>query len=187
MKALVKALEIALAAHSGQVRKGTEIPYIQHPLAVSSLVIQYGGDAVQAAAAMLHDTVEDGGPPYRDRIEAALGRSVLELVLACTDGMPDETGVKPPWEERKRAYLKQLMQVDARALLVICCDKLHNVMSIVDDLRNGENVWERFKATKEQTLWYYDSVLRVLGKRLNGKAVAALEKEIREMKMLAIG
>ena len=41
------------------MRKGTSIPYLSHLLAVSSLVIENGDTEVQAAAALLHDVIED--------------------------------------------------------------------------------------------------------------------------------
>jgi (p)ppGpp synthase/HD superfamily hydrolase len=56
-----EAVAYAADAHAGQVRKGTSIPYISHPLAVSALVLEHGGDEDQAIAALLHDVLEDCG------------------------------------------------------------------------------------------------------------------------------
>ena len=56
-RALVRAAEI----HREQKRKGTEIPYIAHLLAVCSLVLQDGGNETEAMAALLHDAAEDQG------------------------------------------------------------------------------------------------------------------------------
>ncbi|MFM8854711.1 MAG: HD domain-containing protein, partial [Acidimicrobiaceae bacterium] len=53
------AFEIASHEHRDCVRKGSSIPYISHLLAVSALVIEHGGSEVQAAAALLHDVLED--------------------------------------------------------------------------------------------------------------------------------
>ncbi len=55
------AISYALAAHAGQVRKGTAIPYASHLLAVCAIVQEHGGDEDLACAAMLHDTIEDCG------------------------------------------------------------------------------------------------------------------------------
>ena len=44
------AVDYARVAHAGQVRKGSGIPYLYHLLAVSSLVLEYGGDEDQAIA-----------------------------------------------------------------------------------------------------------------------------------------
>ncbi len=61
-----EAFELAATLHAGQVRKGTTIPYLAHLMAVTSLVLEHGGDEDQAIAALLHDAVEDqGGAPAR--------------------------------------------------------------------------------------------------------------------------
>ena len=53
------AFGVAAEKHKDGVRKGTTIPYISHLLAVSALVIEHGGNEVQASAALLHDVIED--------------------------------------------------------------------------------------------------------------------------------
>ena len=60
-----QALTYASIAHSDQLRKGTEIPYISHLLAVAGLVLEHGGDEDEAIAALLHDAVEDAGGQAR--------------------------------------------------------------------------------------------------------------------------
>jgi (p)ppGpp synthase/HD superfamily hydrolase len=53
------ALVYATQLHAQQRRKGTSIPYVSHLLAVSSLVLEAGGDEDEAIAALLHDGPED--------------------------------------------------------------------------------------------------------------------------------
>ena len=51
------------------MRKGTQIPYISHLMAVASLVMEGGGSEDEIIAALLHDAVEDGGgEPVLDEI-----------------------------------------------------------------------------------------------------------------------
>src|SRR5437867_12842859 len=57
----VRALRFTTELHRKQPRKGTKIPYISHLLSVASLVLEHGGNEVQAAAALLHDSIEDQG------------------------------------------------------------------------------------------------------------------------------
>ena len=58
------ALVYASRLHREQTRKGSDIPYVAHLLAVCSLVIEHGGSEDQAIAALLHDAAEDqGGEP----------------------------------------------------------------------------------------------------------------------------
>ena len=67
------ALLVATRLHAGHVRKGSGVPYVSHLLAVSSLVLEHGGDEDQAIAALLHDAVEDqGGLPTLERIRDSI-------------------------------------------------------------------------------------------------------------------
>lgn len=160
-----QALVLAARAHEGQMRKGTGIPYISHPVAVSALVARNGGDEDQQIAALLHDVLEDAGATYQREIEQ-FGPRVMKIVQGCTDGVPNEAGTKQPWIERKRAYLKHLQEVDEDVLLVSACDKLHNASCIVEDLRAvGPAVFERFSAGREMTLWYYEEMEKIFSTR----------------------
>jgi hypothetical protein len=147
-----------------QTRKATTTPYISHLMAVAGLVMEFGGNEEQAIAALLHDAIEDqsegfGGP---DKLRAEIGRrygaSVLAIVNAATDA---DKVPKPPWEERKRAYIAHIPVMAADAALVSICDKVHNARSIVVDyLTLGDVVFERFNAGKDRTLWYYAEVAK---------------------------
>ena len=72
------AVAYARRAHATQVRKGSGTPYLYHLLAVSSLVIEFGGDEDQAIAGLLHDVVEDAGEVHRELVRAAFGDGVGE-------------------------------------------------------------------------------------------------------------
>jgi (p)ppGpp synthase/HD superfamily hydrolase len=182
---LSSALALAVQAHDGQVRKGTAIPYIAHPMGVASIALDFGATENQAIAALLHDVLEDGGPHYAPLIEAQFGAEVLALVQACTDGVPDASGVKADWGERKRAYLAHLAQAPAEVLLVSGADKLHNARAIVSDLITiGPEVFKRFKAGRDGTLWYYRALADVFTQRRAPVAVS-LEAEVRQMERLA--
>lgn len=182
------AVSLAATAHATQVRKGTDIPYIAHPLGVASLVLEFGGDEEQAMAGLLHDVIEDGGPQFIEPIREQFGARVLAMVEACTDGVPDEQGVKPPWRERKEQYLAHLVQTPADALLVSAADKLYNARAILDDLRDpsiGQAVFDRFKAGKAGTLWYYSELARIFTER-QSPVGPRLSSTIREIENLAI-
>ena len=183
----VAALALAVEAHDGQLRKGTQIPYVSHPMAVASLALEFGADEDQAIAALLHDVLEDGGPDYAPRIQASFGPRVLALVQACTDGVADRTGAKPPWAQRKQAYLAHLADAPDEVLLVSGADKLHNARAIVADLQQvGPAVFQRFKAGRDGTLWYYQSLAQVFAKR-QAKVAPLLAAEVQRMVSLAAG
>ena len=95
--ALISALAYATAAHRGQMRTGTEIPYITHPVAVATLVIEQGASLEEAMAALLQDTVEDcGGAPVLEDLQRWFGDRVAATVAACTDSLQVP---RPPWRE----------------------------------------------------------------------------------------
>lgn len=160
-----QAVRFAVAAHDGQVRKGSNTPYIGHPMAVSALVIQYGGDEDQAVAALLHDVVEDCGVSL-DFLAGAFGDKVADIVDAATDGVPDATGRKLAWKERKEAYIAGVPAKAAEALLVVACDKVHNAEAIVADFAEvGAEVFDRFTAGPKEVAWYYAALAYELCKR----------------------
>jgi (p)ppGpp synthase/HD superfamily hydrolase len=190
---LADALAMAVEAHQGQVRKGTDIPYIAHPMAVASLVIEHGGSEDQAIAGLLHDAIEDGGEAYAVRIREAFGPHVLALVEACSDGTAESKAAattpeakRADWKRRKDGYLIRLRTEGAEALLVTACDKLHNVRAIVADLGTvGPAVFERFTAGRAGTLWYYREVEAVVRQRACPVA-STLSAVVCEMERLAL-
>ena len=152
-----EALTLAADIHREQRRKGTDIPYLAHLLGVAALVVEHGGNAVQATGALLHDAIEDHPDKITlAQIEQSFGGEVAAIVLACTDAMEHP---KPPWRARKEAYIAHLAQAPPAAWLVSCADKLHNARAIRDDLVEiGPAVFDRFSARPEEVLWYYRSL-----------------------------
>ena len=160
----LRAFDFAFEKHQGQTRKASSVPYISHLMGVASLVLEFGGDEDMAIAALLHDVVEDcGGVPMLKEVRRRFGSRVAKIVDGCTDS---DTYPKPPWRERKEAYIRHLKTADAETRLVSAADKLHNVRAIVSDYREvGEAIWARFSGGREGTLWYYRSLLQeFLGK-----------------------
>jgi GTP pyrophosphokinase len=155
-----QALAFACEAHRGHVRKGTAIPYVSHLLAVSGLVLEHGGDEDQAIAGLLHDCVEDVGVHLREPIRERFGAGVLAIVDGLTDAV---TQPKPPWRERKEAYIEHLRTAPLPVLRVCAADKLHNLRCIRADYRvHGPALWQRFNAGPADTCWYYSAVTDTL-------------------------
>lgn len=169
-----QAVEYARVAHAAQFRKGTPIPYVYHLLGVSSIVLEYGGNEDQAIAGLLHDVLEDCGSAHEARIRAQFGEAVAKIVKDCTDGdsadkakLETEEARRADWRNRKLKYIASLKAKAIDSLLVTACDKLHNARAIVSDA-HGEaklTVFDRFKAGREGTLRYYESLARVLKER----------------------
>src|SRR5205807_9559744 len=76
------AYEVAAKAHEGQVRVSGD-PYIQHPVAVATILAELGLDDVTLAAALLHDAVEDTKLTL-DELTTGFGPEVAGMVDGVT-------------------------------------------------------------------------------------------------------
>jgi (p)ppGpp synthase/HD superfamily hydrolase len=181
---LAEALSFAIAAHDGQVRKGTEVPYVAHLLGVAGLALEAGGDEDVAVAALLHDVVEDTDVTVED-VRAGFGDRVAGIVAACSD---TNVTPKPPWEPRKAAYLDHMADpaTPHDVLVVALADKLHNVRSIITEVRAlGPAAWERFNRGAEAQLWYYGRLVDILTARLPGALTDEFCIAVQELRALA--
>ena len=167
---LYDAIELAARAHHGQVRKGSEIPYIVHPMAVAGILIRANCPEHLVIAGILHDTLEDT-PLTLEKIRSQFGRDVADLVVALSE--PDK---KAPWEERKAHTIEYLEQkATADVLLVAVADKLDNMHAIREGLQSaGDAFWLRFNRPRENQKWYYQRLAGVFERRISAGAGVAL-------------
>jgi (p)ppGpp synthase/HD superfamily hydrolase len=168
----VRAVDYARVAHATQVRKGSRVPYLYHPLGVASLVIEFGGSEDQVIAALLHDVVEDCGQAHAPIIREQFGDVVANIVEACTDGTAEGKvehssleAKRQDWMRRKLTYIAHLREASDETLLVSACDKLHNARAIVQDLEAGQDVFARFTGQRDGTLAYYYSLADIFVER----------------------
>lgn len=79
---------MAIAGHGSQVRLGSSLPYIVHPVSVALAVSARGGSEDEVIAALLHDSVEDTDLTLK-QVRKAFGDTVGDLVEAVTkvDGL----------------------------------------------------------------------------------------------------
>jgi (p)ppGpp synthase/HD superfamily hydrolase len=177
------ALTYATHLHRDQTRKGTDIPYVGHLLGVASLVIEDGGSEDEAIAGLLHDAVEDqGGAPRLEDIRTRFGEGVAAIVAGCTDA---DTTPKPPWRQRKEAYLAHLREATADVLRVSAADKLHNARAILADYRAlGEALWPRFSEGRDEILWYYRSLVAIFLERGPARLAGELARAVAELNRL---
>jgi (p)ppGpp synthase/HD superfamily hydrolase len=150
-----KALEIAEAAHAGQTRSGSGgMAYIHHPVAVAELLAANGFDEEAVAAALLHDVVEDSEASIED-VAARFGPAVAGLVATMTE---DEA--IDPFERRKGAHRRQVVEAGGDALAIYAADKLSNVRVLRRTLakEDGEAAGEEFDAPLDakEKVWAED-------------------------------
>ncbi|TAE44732.1 MAG: HD domain-containing protein [Oscillatoriales cyanobacterium] len=179
-----EALTYAAELHATQVRKGSGVPYIAHLLGTASIALEYGASEDEAIAALLHDAIEDrGGPTTREAIRNHFGDIVTAIVDGCTDS---DATAKPPWRDRKQAYIDRISQASHSVRLVSAADKLYNARSILKDYRElGDRVWERFKGKKDGTLWYYNSLVEALRQAESTPIVEELARTVLELNKLS--
>lgn len=212
------ALILSAVAHEGRTRKGTSIPYETHVVHVARLLERAGLDENVVIAGLLHDVLEDLEPERADvrqrfrevyphtrweddpkefarqvaqYIKIQFGPGVLNLVKAVSE-QKEENGKKRPWKVRKIEQLQHLTEATPAVAALKCADALHNVASILRDLRHdreaARNVLTRFNASPDDVLWYYGTVAALTHERLlpehrylareAEKTVRALEKEV---------
>jgi (p)ppGpp synthase/HD superfamily hydrolase len=160
-----EAFLLASEHHREQLRKGTQIPYLSHLMSVCALALEMGGTEDEAIGALLHDVVEDGGGPSAlAEIRERFGPDVARIVQANSD---TDVEPKPPWQERKQAYIAAIAHKQPDELRVSLADKLHNARAILLDYRtHGEALWTRFKAGKgESVRWYYRALFEAFSAR----------------------
>ncbi len=180
----VGALAWVTDLHADQSRKGgSDVPYISHLLAVAALVLEDGGSEEDAVIALCHDAVEDqGGDATLEEVRQRFGATVADGVALLSDSRGEPKG---PWAERKALLLAQLAGPDVPegVLRVAAADKLHNARSLLVQLRReGDRVWDRFRSTPEELVWFYRAVADLLAERHPGSVnVAELDRSVREL------
>ncbi|MFL2649840.1 MAG: HD domain-containing protein [Alphaproteobacteria bacterium] len=171
--------------HKKQTRKGSNIPYFTHLSSVSNLIIENNGTTTQAIAGLLHDAVEDqGGAKTLAVIKRKFGPRVAKIVDQCSD---TTIKPKPPWKKRKIKYIKDIKNKSQDTLLVSLCDKYHNANCILSDYQKvGEEIWDRFTASKQETFWYYESLYKEFKKYLKNhlELIKAYKNTVDEMKRI---
>jgi (p)ppGpp synthase/HD superfamily hydrolase len=147
-------------------------------MTVAALVVEHGGNENQAIAGLLHDAAEDqGGAPTLADIRAKFGDAVAEIVSDCTDAWAEP---KPPWRERKQAYLAALPGKPAKSLLVSLADKTHNAEAIHFDYRElGDRLWDRFNGGEVGTRWYYNALVDVFSDAMPGRLSDRMSRAVK--------
>lgn len=137
---LQRAYRVASKAHKGQERASGE-PYIQHSLAVASILQELGMPVSVVAAGVLHDTVEDTSVALED-VERDFGSEIATLVDGVTKltQLPRVTkrnGREKTERARQTELAKETLRKtflamgdDVRVVLIKLADRLHNMRTL---------------------------------------------------------
>ena len=151
-----KAIVFATQKHEGQKRKGTDIPYIVHPMEVMQILTDMNCEEAVIIAGILHDTLEDTDTTPGE-IREAFGENILAIVQT------ESEDKSKTWKGRKQRTVDELTEASTESKQVCFADKLSNIRSMYRDKLNvGEKIWERFNADKNNIAWYYRSIATAL-------------------------
>ena len=159
---LDRAILYATEAHEGQFRKGTQIPYILHPMEAASIVGTMTTDPEIIAGAVLHEVVEDTSTTIDD-IRNLFGDRIAFLVCSETENKREHLSAQASWKIRKQETLDHLITAPLEVKMITLGDKLSNMRSLWRDYNAiGDAVWQRFnqKDPAEQA-WYYRSIAKL--------------------------
>ncbi|MEO7999770.1 MAG: HD domain-containing protein [Gemmatimonadaceae bacterium] len=189
------AFAFAAKHHDQQVRKGTRLPYLTHPANVAIILTRYGRDEETVVAGILHDVIEScvregwSQEKLEERIGSKFGNSVLSTALSVAERRMDDDGIELSHDDRKADYLTRLELASEDALWVSAAHNLHNISSILSDVRRTafpETVWGRFAAGKNGTVQAYTELatrLEQIGFR--GEIAAELKAATEELQTLS--
>jgi (p)ppGpp synthase/HD superfamily hydrolase len=148
MTRIEQALRLAFEAHATQTRKTDGSPYVIHPIMVAQLLMTYGVNENVIVAALLHDVLEDT-MVSREIVLDVAGTTALAIVEAVSEDK------HLPWEARKEAYVRQVIESGESVRLVSVADKIHNIESLLDHIAKvGDEAWSAFNRGKEAKLWF---------------------------------
>ena len=151
-----KAFKFAREAHKGIRRRSGE-PYIMHPIAVATIVIQeIGLGSTSISAALLHDVVEDTDYTVED-IESQFGTKIARIVDGLTKISGGIFGDKASLQAENFRKLLLTMNEDIRVVLIKMADRLHNMRTLSSMPAN-----KQYKIAGE-TLYIYAPLAHRLG------------------------
>ena len=162
-ESIEQALQFAAEAHKRQVRKGTGIPYIVHPMEVLSILRGMTEDPDILMAGVLHDVLEDT-PSGELELEQRFGQRVLKLVKKETEDKRRHLPAKDSWKIRKMEMISQIKKEPAELKKIVLADKLSNMRATKRGYdKAGEAIWQRFNVTDPgMHRWYYTTIGEIL-------------------------
>lgn len=180
-KLLDKAITFATKVHEGQLRKGTEIPYILHPLEAAAIVGTMTTDDEIIAGAVLHDVVEDTDTTV-EQIRGLFGDRVAELVASESEDKRENLSAQSTWKIRKQETLNHLKTASVDVKMITLGDKLSNMRAIHRDyISVGDELWDRFnQKDKNEHHWYYQSIADYLTELKNHQVYKEYCKLVRK-------
>lgn len=163
------AVAFAAEKHAGQLRKGSNLPYIVHPMEVAAICAGLTEDEEVLTAAVLHDVVEDAGVTVEE-VKARFGERVAAIVAGDSEDKRKNLPPEETWKIRKMENIEHIKSASDPGVRIVCLgDKLSNIRSIQRDFEKlGDGLWQRFnQKDPAEHAWYYSTIAEVLREELD--------------------
>lgn len=152
---IMRAYALANDAHAGQVRSSGD-PYISHPIAVASILLDFCMDTDTIAAALLHDVVEDTDVTLEE-IRKKFGDDVALMVDGVTKIGQVPLNTKEEQQAENIRKILMAMSKDIRVIIIKLADRLHNMRTL--DARPAH----KQRKTSLETMNFYAPIAHRLG------------------------
>ncbi len=167
---LDEAIKLASQLHRDQTRKDAErTPYISHLISVATIIGNETDDEDVIIAGLMHDSVEDVEGYTHEKLISDHGERIASIVKGVTEikerSLDFDREVR--WLKTRERYLETLKSAPVESSIVSAADKIHNIETFLRDYKKeGESFVKKFDASVKNNLWFYESVLKIVEKKL---------------------
>lgn len=183
MELFSEAMLYAVKMHDGMRRKGTDTPYILHPVEAAAIVGTMTDEQTVLAAAVLHDVVEDT-PATLEDVRERFGDRVAQLVASESEDKREDRPAAETWLERKQEAIEVITATqDIAVKMIFLGDKLANMRSFKRDYAAiGEAFYQRFnQKDPKMHRWYHRSIADAMPELAHTDAWKEYDALIREV------
>ena len=152
--AFERALRLSAEGHRDQVRKGSGVPYVEHPMAVALILDRAGFDEAAVIAGLLHDLVEDTDVTLEQIRERASATGSPDLVAYGSEVKLDEHGrISGPGSTASGTTSRASPRHRTRRRRSSWPTSSTISPASASTWLDGRPVWETFHAGRDQVLW----------------------------------
>lgn len=165
------AFAFAAKYYNALAPTGAGMDFLAHPANVSIILARYQCEQLTIVAGILHHVLEESSPDrwpvLEHKISDKFGPVALAVAKDALEPKLDRRGEERAWQQCKQEYLTRLATAEPRALDIIVADELHSCGSTMTALRRlgVEYLRTVSRASSEQTIWWYRSLLEILAAR----------------------